>query len=602
MAVGTEQRLEVLIGGTLFDVTPVVQTTNPAVAFSTTAGSISVEIEDSGYGPNAGDWINIQTQVSVGGTIRSGYYRVVEVIDGTHYTVWGLPAATSNVTNGGAVPQFTTTNGSALVTVTLANHGLSAGNLFDVNVSTTVATIVLFGTYSITSWTDANSFVITADTTANASTSAFENGGNAQITYLLPTGYVVATATAGYGIGDYGAGDYGEGGTGQIIEPLRQWSLDHWGAYLVASPSDGGIYYWVPPAESPAVVMPNAPLYSTAIFVMPQIQIIVAIGAEIGGTQEPLLARWCDAGDFTDWTASATNQAGSYQVATGNRLMAGLAVGLGALLWTDVDVTAMTYQGLPFVFSFNRIATGCGIIAQRAAGIAGSFVIWLSTRGFFTYSMGGGVTPIECSVWDFFINNVDTAQLDQIHCAINSLFNEMAWHFPISVTSPLYSPSSPMAYLKFNYVEQVWDYGQSSQYQRTAWVGQSPIGNPVGADYSGLLQQHEIGYDANGSAMIGGWQTGYFDLSEGEDFVFVDLLIPDSTTLGNPAINYTVYSALYPNQPAAAIGPFAVTTTTPFVPLRARGRQMAIGASWSDMGTFNRLGALRYRYAPDGRI
>jgi len=602
LAVGTEQRLEVMIGGELFDITPIVATENPAVAFTTTIGSAAVEIADSVYNPNAGDWINLVTAVSVGGVVLQGLYLVVSVPDGTHYTITSATPATANVSAAGAVPNYTTTNGSAAVTVTLANHGLIAGSLFTVGVSTTVATVVLSGIYSVTSYTDANNFVITASSLANASTSAFENGGNAQIAYLLPSGYALATATTGYGIGDYGAGDYGKGGTGQIISPLRQWSMDHWGQDLVASPTGGGIYYWPPPDKAPAIVMPNAPLYSNAVFVMPQVQIIVALGAAISGTQEPLLARWCDAGDFTDWTATATNQAGSYQVATGNKLLAGLAVGLGALLWTDIDLTAMTYQGLPFVFSFNRIATGCGIVAMRAAGISGSFVMWMSLRGFFTYSMGGGVTPIECPVWDFIINNIDAGQLDKVHCAVNSLFNEMAWHFPISTTSPLYAASAPMTYVKYNYVEHVWDYGQSSQYQRTAWVGRSPVGNSVGADYDGLLQQHEIGYDANGAAMIGGWQTGFFDLSEGEDFVFVDMLIPDFVTLGGATLMLSVYPTAYPNQATNQIGPFPVTAETDFVPLRARGRQIALGASWSDLGSFNRLGALRYRYAPDGRI
>jgi hypothetical protein len=502
----------------------------------------------------------------------------------------------------GTVPLYSTTTGSATVAVTLPSHGYVVGSIFNADVSTSVGGVTISGVYSVLTVPTANSFTIQASTAATSTATAFENNGNAQIEYLLPSGNATNTATTGYGIGDYGEGDYGLANSGQAIAPLRQWSLDHWGEDLIASPTEGGIYYWTPPNDVPAVaVSGTSPLYSNAVFVMPQVQIIVALGAEIDGTQEPLLVRWCDAGDFTDWNASATNQAGSYQVATGNTLMAGLAVGLGALLWTDVDLTAMTYQGLPFVFSFNRIATGCGIIAMRAAGIAGSFVMWLSTRGFFTYSMGGGVTPIECPVWDFLINNIDTTQLAQTHCAVNSLFNEMAWHFPVATTSPLYNAAAPMAYVKYNYVEQVWDYGQSAQYQRTAWCGQSPIGNPVGADLNGLLQQHEVGHDANGAGMQWSWTTGDFDLAEGEEYVFSDLIIPDFVTVGNPTIQISIYSTAYPNVATSILGPFTVTPSTKFVPFRARGRQMAIGAAGSDMGSFNRLGALRYRFAPDGR-
>jgi hypothetical protein len=333
---------------------------------------------------------------------------------------------------------------------------------------------------------------------------------------------------------------------------------------------------------------------------MSQIQIIVALGAEVFGQQQPNLVRWCDAGDFTDWTASATNQAGSFTIPTGTRLVAGLAVGLGSLLWTDVDMWSMTYQGLPFVFGFNRIAAGCGAVSSRCIGLVGTQVMWISLAGMFAYTIGGGVTPLECEVWDFFINNLDTTILEKIFCAPNPQFHEFAWHFPVQSSSPLYT-NGAFAFIKFNYVENAWDTSSSSQCQRTAWTGQSAILNPIGSDTSGLLQQHEVGLDADGSGMAWSWLTGFFDIAEGEEFAFVDLLIPDNVTIGTPTINYTVYSTYYPNTAPTATGPFAVTPTTDFVPLRVRGRQMAIGASGSDVGTFSRLGSFRYRVAPDGR-
>ncbi len=271
----------------------------------------------------------------------------------------------------------------------------------------------------------------------------------------------------------------------------------------------------------------------------------------------------------------------------------------------------MTYLGFPLVFGFNRIAPSCGLIAQRAAGSAGSLVMWLSTRGFFQMHIGGGVNPIECPVLDFLFNNLDYMQLGQTHCAVNSLFNEMAWHFPIVPTSSIWSASAPIGYVKFNYVENCWDYGQSAQYQRTAWVDRSPIGNPVGADTASLLQQHEIGNDANSLPMIGGWQTGYFDLTEGEDYVFVDLIVPDftlNTTANQPVISLSMLATNYPiglnTSPPVTAGPYMVNTGpggTLFVPLRVRARQLALAASWSDLGSFNRLGAIRIRFAPDGR-
>ena len=316
----------------------------------------------------------------------------------------------------------------------------------------------------------------------------------------------------------------------------------------------------------------------------------MALGAETGGVQQPLLTRWCDQDDFTDWTASTTNQAGSYLLSSGTRLMGGRAVGVNALIWTDTDVWLVTYLGFPLVFGFTQLADACGLISLRAAGDANGVVMWLSTRGFYVYQTGSGVDPVECPVWDFHFENIDNSQLDQVHCAINALFNEMAWHFPLLTTSPYYSEATPFGYVKTNIVENAWDYGVSSQYQRTAWLEKNPGSNPSGTDFSGLIQQHEVSYDADGQAMAWSWTTGYFSLMEGEEFVFVDLIIPDfvlNWTSAPPVITVNVLATDYPiglaTNPPLVDGPYTITAgSTLMVPCRLRARQIALQFSGSD--------------------
>lgn len=604
IAIGTEQRLQVIEQGSLVDITPLAATDNVAVNFSTVALSATVTIVDASYSPNIGDWINIQTQVSVGGIILFGYYRVQTVPSGTSYTITAATPATGTVNNGGAVPAYTTTNTLSTVSVLLANHGLAALSLFNAVVSTTVATVVIASIYSVTSVTDANNFVITTTGTANASTTASENSGNVRIQYLIPSGTTVSTALVGYGVGDYGVGDYGQGSAGQITAPGRQWSLDHWGQDLIASPSGGGIYYWAPPTVAPALVLSgSAPLFNLSVMVMPQAQIIISFGAEVGGTLQPLLIRWTDDGDFTDWTATAINQAGSYQVPTGSALVGNLAVGLGAVFWTDTDFWSITYLGFPFVFGFNRVAQNVGLIAQRAAGVIGTLVVWLGLQQFFQYNIGGGVQPMECPVWDFYWYNVDLTNLPLIHCAVNNIFNEMAWHFPLSTASVLYSVNTPYAYVKYNYVENCWDIGLSAQYQRTASMPISPAGNPMGADLTGLIQEHERGFDANGQAMLWSWQSGFFDIDEAQTMQFSDFMIPDFLTQGSvPTFVPNIQTMEFASGPITTVVAPAFTSATPFITYSARGRYMAFGFAGgpSDVGTFNRLGAVRIRSAPDG--
>lgn len=606
VAAGTEQRLEVLSGGVLSDITPVVQTTNPAVSFTTVISTTTVKITDASRSPLLGDWINLITQVSVGGIVLFGFYQVTSVIDGTHYDIVAASPATANATNSGAVPLYTTVNTQSIVTVTLNNHGFTAStSIFQALVTTAVATVVIFGAYTVLSVVDANNFTIQGSTSANASTTGSENGGNARIQYLLPTGTVIDTVQSGWGTGLWGEGLWGIGSGSGPLAPLRQWSLDHWGQDLVASPNNLGIYYWQPPTIAPAIIMPNAPAENTTVYVMSQVQIVVSLGATDPNTsnQDPLLSRWCDQGDFTDWTASATNQAGSFRFPTGSALVGGLAVGLGSIDWTDQDVWSRTYLGFPLVFGFNRIATGCGLLAQRCSGSVGNLVIWLSSNHqFFSMTLGGGTpTPMECPVWDFYWNNTDKSNLGQYHCAVNSNFNEMAWHFPIALTSPLYNPLAPMAYVKFNYVENAWDYGLSSQYQRTAWNGPYPDGAPIGTDLSGLIQAHEVGTDANGVGMQWSWQTGYFSLMEGEDFIFADMIIPDMVSTGGPTFTPSVEAVDWPFAGPSPVTVPLIGPLSQFVTFSARGRQLSFGLAGSDLGTFNRLGAFRVRYQPNGK-
>ena len=604
VAAGTDQRLSVIYGGALGDITPLAQTDNLSPAFTTVTSSATVKIADAAYSPLAGDWINLPTHVAIGGLALYGFYQVASVASGTEFNITASSPAGSSAGPGGAVAQYTTVNTTSTITATLANHGLNTGDIYVAGVSTTVATIVISGPYSVTK-VSANQFTFVASGTANASTSAYENSGNAQIEYLIPSGYSVNTALTGYGIGNYGAGDYGSGSGGQVIGLMRQWSLDHWGQYLIASPSNGAIYYWNPPTPSPAAVISAAPLYNTAVFVMPQVEVIVSLGAEISGTQQPLLIRWCDAANFNDWTASATNQAGSYSIPTGSRLIGGLAVGLGAVIWTDNDMWSMSYIGFPLVFSFNRVTSDADLVGQRAVASVNGTVMWLGTYQFYKYKPGGGVVGMECPVWDFFYNNVDTLQLGAVTAAANSLFGEIAWYFPIATTSPIYSAQAPYGYVKVNLNEgdQVWDYGQSAQMQRTAWIDHNPYGNPIGADLNGALQQHEVGYDANGYAMNWFWQTGYFYLQEGEDFVFADMLIPDFVTQNSPSFSMTLLVTDYPEGTVTQVPLITISTgQTNVAYFNARGRQMALLVSGGDLSTFYRIGAIRIRYAPDGRF
>jgi hypothetical protein len=586
VALGTEQRLYVLTGGVLSDITPLIATTNTAPALATTLASTLVTITDASYTPSPGDWVDVIVWVSQGGIVLAGFYQVVAVTGAHTYTVNAAIPATSTQVSGGAVPSYTTTITSATVSVVLANHGLSAGSVYQATVSTTFAGVTLFGQYVVAAIVDPNTFQITASALAIANATVSENSGNMQIQYLIPSGVAVNTAIGGWGVGGWGLGDWGQATVGgsSLILTARTWSLDHFGQDLIASPNMGKIYHWSPPTITPAsVIDASAPVINRVVFAIAQTQIIMACGSEVGGNYFPTLVRWCDSGNFTSWVATTTNQAGSYQLPSGSFITAAMAVGLGALIWTDTDLWSVTYQGLPFVFGFNQIAVNCEALSKKAPAVIAQAVVWPSSRGFFRYS-GGSVAPLDCPVWDIFFDNLDEMQSDQVCSAVNTLFDEVTWYFP--------AVSGGVMYVKWNFAGNVWDYGTLT---RTAWIDHSPYGNPMATDDQGMIYMHETGNDANGMALQCFAESGYYDLGDGDMMQSVKVIIPDFIASDGANIEITALATDYPGEPPRTYGPFTVTPSTRRLNVSLRARQVAFRFGSSDLGSFWRIGAVRYQ-------
>jgi hypothetical protein len=594
LAIGSEQRLYVLTGGALSDITPVVATSNIPPAVQTIAGSTTITITDSSYTPAIGDWIYLGTAIGIAGasvSVPVGFYQVIALPSATSYSLATTTTALAS-SGPGVVAKYTTVLGSPIVTVVLPNHGLIVGAAYNATPSTTVGGLIINGTYSATTVLDTNTFQITAGGSAITSATASVNSGNMQISYLLPSGQDTSMALGGFGAGDFGGGDFGgsdAGSTSPLVVPLRTWSLDHFGQDLIASPDLGKIYYWAPPAIAPAIVLSaTAPIINRVVFAMPQIQIIVAAGSSFGSSYNPTLLRWSDSGDFTDWDAAVTNQAGSFQLPSGSYITAGLATGLGALIWTDIDLWSMTYQGLPYVFGFNQVGTNCGALSKRSPAVIGQQVIWPSLRGFFRYA-GGAITPVECPVWDWFYNNIDIQQAEQVTCALNVLYNEVAWYFRTTVPDT--------RYVKWNFLENLWDFGILD---RTAWVDHTPYSAPVGSDSLGGLFVHENSHDADGSPIVCYGQTGYYDLQDGNEMQNVKAVIPDFLLSANATLMMTILATDNPGDPPRSYGPYAITATTRRFNVSLRGRQIAFRFASSDLGSTWRTGATRVSVAPAG--
>ena len=612
----TSAQLGVITNGAALDITPRYAYDFPTPAASTTAGSSYVVVTDIvTTNVTRYDTVYIVTPMSVGGLVLFGQYPCDPdgYISGTSFTVQatdvlGSPLAATSTSTTVALPFFSVTSGVTTATVTFPNHGYAVGDTFPVNVITNIGGANFYGNQTVQSVIDANNFTIVCRNTPTATATGYLNGGLAAFIFGYGVGSV-PTGT-GYGIGGYGAGGYGTGvsvtpATGTAID-ATDWTLDNWGSILLSCPIRSSypyyqpIYQWNPDSSSPtATVIANAPVYSDGMFVaMPQRQ-VVAWGTTFNGVPDPLLIRWCDVGNYDAWIGTVVNQAGSYRLPKGSKIVGCIQGPQQALVWTDLGVWSMQYVGQPYVYSFNEIGSGCGMIARKAAAAINGAVYWMGPSQFFSLT-ADGVNPVVCPVWDVIFQDLDQDNVSKIRVAVNSRFGEITWYYPT-----LSSGGEVNAYVKYNTLLHAWDFGTLG---RSAWVDQSVLGPPIGADpNTNYLYQHETSPDADGQPITSSFRSGYFAMNEGDDITFVDQVWPDMkwgyyAGSQNATVNITFYVTNYPGDTPRSYGPYAVTQNTKFISPRFRGRLVSVELSSSDIGSFWRLGNIRYRLEPDGKF
>ena len=625
LAVGCTASLNVLTGNNNQNITPQTYTTNTSPNFSTTSGSTTVTVIDSGIVASIYDYVDYVTPVSVGGIVLSGPY-LIQSAASTTYTITAATAATSTVANGGASYTFSTTSASPVVTAVLNNHGYSVGSQFYVGVATTVGGLTLSGLYIVASVVDANTFTFSAQNTASSTAGPVSiNSGNIRSQFYIAVG--PQPTGAGFGVGGFGTGGFGVG-TAPTATPgtaitASDWTLDNFGENLIACPAGGPIYFWSPSGslQNAQILSGQVPLVNDGIFVaMPQRQVI-AWGSSFTLQPDPLLIRWSDVADSTVWIGTATNQAGSYRIPTGSKIVTCIQGPQQGLIWTDLDLWSMQYIGAPLVYGFNKIGSNCGAISRKCVGQMGNTIYWMSQKQFFM-NAGQGPQPLPCPVWDVIFQNLKSGNdangipyTQHIRCAPNSQFNEIMWFYPSANGN-----GENDSYVKFNTVLNQWDFGSLG---RSAWIDQSVLGPPIGAGTDNYLYQHEIGNDAASgtttTAMQSSMQTGFFSIAEGDNIMYVDQIWPDmkwGTYSGNQnaTVNMTLYWTNYAGDPTVSTGSYAgapsnlvssatfpMTQSTEYISCRIRARLIAVSISSNDVGTFWRLGGIRYRAAPDGK-
>jgi hypothetical protein len=395
------------------------------------------------------------------------------------------------------------------------------------------------------------------------------------------TGYASSTVLTGYGYNVYGSFAYGVArpDTGTPIAATT-WSLDTWGEYLIAcSSTDGKIYEWQLGFSTPtkAAAITNAPVSNKAVLVT-QERIIFALGA--GGN--PRKVQWCDQENNTLWTPAGDNLAGDYDLATPGSLIAGKRVKGVNLLFTDVDVHTAQYVGAPFVYGFEKAASGCGLISAQSVAAIDTAAIWMSNSGFWIYD--GYVKPLPSDVSDYIFANINFAQASKIYAVHVSKYGEIWWYYPSAASNENDS------YVTFNYRENHWSIGTLA---RTAGVDSGVYTYPLMVSSDGYIYEHEVGYNYDGSSLFA--ESGPVQLGNGDNIMSVRQVVPDEQTLGEAVVSFKTRN--YPTDTQSTFGPYTAANPTS---VRFSGRQVNMRVTGDTLSDW-RIGVMRLEAIPAGK-
>ena len=521
-------------------------------------------------------------------------------------------------TNSAVSSVFTTTTGSANVTVTISGHGAQEGDFVtlsstgSLDASKTDFTASDFDNeFEVQGIANTNAFYI--DMGSNETGTGLTANGVTTANFQINVGPSISTFGYGWGTSTWGASTWGTArASSNVTIEARQWSLDNYGEDLIATVLNGGSYIWDTSTgvSTRATAITNAPTASRTSLVSTPDRHLVFFGTQptigAGQAQDDLLIRFSDQEDINVYQPTAENTAGSLRIADGSRIVGATRSRGSLLVWTDSSLHAMQFIGPPFTFALRQLGRNCGLVGQHAAIDINGVSYWMSQNNFNVFD--GNVKKLPCTVEQFVFSNINLTASENVFVGHNEEFNEIIWFYART------GSDSINASVSYNYLEGTWWTGTLT---RTVWEDRGNYPNPIGGEYlsnttanvstilgltagASQLYSHEVGNDADGEAMTAYLKSGAVAIGQGDEFAFVKKLIPDVQDQSG-TLNVDLEFLRYPNDGNAVSKTTSFTSSTEKVDLRGRGRQFTANIVSNTTSTAWRLGTLRFDIQPDGR-
>ena len=529
-----------------------------------------------------------------------------------------------STTSAGDVTFAKVGNGDATITVSDTAHGAVQNDFVTFSGASSlggnITATVLNQEYQIATIVNSNSYTIEAkDTNGDpvlAAAGDSGNGGGSTVgAYQVNVGLDVYVPGVGWGLNGWGEGAFGSATALSSTNQLRLWTHDNFGEDLIINQRGGGIFRWVENngTTTRAVNLSTTtganqvPTVGLQVITSEKDRHLIVLGADplSGGVRtgavDPMLIAFSDQENALDFEPQTTNTAGSLRLSSGSSIIGAVKSRQEILVWTDTALYSMQFIGPPFTFGVNLINEGTGLLGPKAAVTAPQGVFWMSYNNFYLYN--GSVQTVPCTVQDYVFSDINLTQSFKINAFTIADKNEVGWFYCSS------SSDEVDKYVIYNYAENVWFYGSLS---RTAWLD-AGIENYPRAVSNGYLYQQEQGFDDDGSPMTNVFiESSDFDLGDGEQFTFIQKIIPDFKFLQNSnedgSVNVVVKTRNYPGDSLSVNSTSSIQANTQQAFIRGRARQMVLRFESDDdapndgnLGIGWRLGATRIDVRTDGK-
>jgi len=620
IGVGTNLKFYIESGGAYNDITPIRSTVTINANPFTGNGTTTVTVTDTAHGAITGDFVTFSGATGAYASTYNAEFQIT-FVDANSYTISTAPTVIAAGSTGGAavIASYQISVGPEYVVPLVGWGAGSWGAGTWGNGGTSLSSIRLWsqnnfgedlifaprggGIYYWNAQIGVANLTTTITIASPAVLTASLRNGTAVVlntTGALPTGLAVGTVY------------YVVGSTGTTCN----LALTYGGAAITTTGTQSGTQSFSPRGINITQLggASDCPTVQNTIFVADVSRFVFAFGCNdySSTVQDPMLIRWSDQESVTNWTPSATNQAGSIRLSHGSEIVTVVQTRQEIVVFTDSSLYSLQYQGPPVVWSSQLLGDNISLIGPNAAIVASGVVYWMGVEKFYKYD--GRTQTLRCDLLRHIFQDINLAQASQVFAGTNEGFNEV-WWFYCSTNS-----TAVDLYVIYNYTEDVWSYGSLG---RTAWLDSGLRDHPLAATYSYNLVDHEQGNDDNVSgtpaAISAIISSTEFDIDDGDHFGFVWRMLPDITFRGSDAASPQVTMTLIPmqnsgsgyNNPISVGGNSSATVTrtstsvieqfTGQVYVRVRGRQMIIQIESNQLGCAWQLGSPRIDIKQDGR-